>query len=487
MQPNIEISLTVRGGMESRISVPQNLKWIDEGHLRYIEYCENLLGSLVHVFMIRHTGFDATEVIVNLSNGVVENGIIYFTDYMVKVDDQMERYTGRHVIRPRGMFADRFVVGPDAEKVRNYQHIPTKKEPSWASSQAHDLIVQYRDRREDSYGPYKPFWNKFHSLSDSHGGAGVSPYSNWLGSPLGYQLRALEFYGEVCRSPLACMNSRGQTLRLDEQYWLGRTPQHELPQFNYRDEYDGWCPYEEWLLRYEAHDYTHLWRTIRAASELAHWNPFARKFLLWVWNDCTMWLLGKEGNTSTNSLFWSLMKLARTTAPNQTASWGGRGLYHVIRCFLTVKQYLSVREQNYFTNQFQKTLRHIANEYGVCHGTKSAGAWGQAVWDHFGDTEVARGFETQLLASVYEPLGLMDLLDKYNTTFPEEVPNWFEANNPVNNYGGELYPPYRALYVNRVSGYPSAEKLVEMSAGRNINGSSQDLDCHMNTAYQNEL
>ena len=98
MQPNIEISLTVRGGMESRISVPQNLKWIDEGHLRYIEYCENLLGSLVHVFMIRHTGFDATEVIVNLSNGVVENGIIYFTDYMVKVDDQMERYTGRHVI-----------------------------------------------------------------------------------------------------------------------------------------------------------------------------------------------------------------------------------------------------------------------------------------------------------------------------------------------------------------------------------------------------
>ncbi len=487
MKENIEISLKVRGGMETKIPVPQNLKWNNEGHLRYAEYCENILGNIVDVFLVRHTGFEALEVIVNLCNGVVNHGISYFTKFEVKVDDQVQTYSGRHVIRPRGMFAVRMVTGPDASRVEQYQHIPEKKEPSWAKTQALGQIVNYLERDEDSFGPYKPFWNKFHSLSDSHGGAGISPYSNWLGSHAGYQLRALEFYGEVCRSPIACLNARGETLRLNEEYWLGRTPQHELPQFNYRDDYDGWCDYEDWLLRYEAHDYTHLSRMIRAASELAHWNPFARKFLLWVWNDCTMWLLGNKGNMSTNPLFWSLSKLARSTKPNQTAPWAGRGIYHVIRCFLMVKKYLTVREQNYFTNLFSKTLLHVSNEYGVCHGTDSAGAWGQDVWNHFGDTFVARGFETQLLASIYEPLGVPELLDKYLTTFPEEVPNWFEANNPTNTFGGELYPPYRALYAERVSGYPDAETLLRVCEGREINGSSQDLDCHKPESYQDAL
>lgn len=484
MQPNIEISLTLRNGMESRISVP-NLKWNNEGHLRYAEYKENLLGNIVHVFLIRHSGYDATEVITNLCNGVDDNGVVYFTDYMVKVDKQVKRYTGRHVIRPRGMFAERFVVGPDANQVIQYHHIPTKKEPSWAANRAYDEIVKYNDRQEDSFGPYKPFWNKFHSLSDSHGGAGIAPHSNWLGSHLGYQLRALEFYGEVCRSPIACLNARGEAVRLDEQYWLGRTPQHELPQYNYRDEYDGWCPYEDWLLRYEAHDYTHLWRMIRAASELAHWNPFARLFLKWAWNDCTMWLIGKEGNKSSNRLFWSLTKLARTVKPHQTAWWAGRGLYHVIRCFLTAKPYLSIREQNYYTDLFRKSLRHACNEYGVCQGGNKG--WGSDVWDHFGDTLVARGFEVQLLATVYEELGLDDLMERFNKTFPTTVPNWFEANNPTNGYGGELYPPYQALYVTRVSGYKDANQLIAFSEGRGINGSSQDLDCHREAAYKDQL
>jgi len=485
LQMNVNVSMVLRNGFRDTFKLPTELSWKDEGHLKWAKTHSLLNGNNLHVYLIKHDGFDATEVIVNLSNGVQYNGVVYFSNLSIEVENERVDYTGRHVIRPRGMFAHRFVVGPDAERVRTYQHIPEKKEPSWAKTQALGKIVEYLERDKDSYGPYKPFWNQFHSLSDSHGGAGIAPYSEWLGSAPGYQLRALEFYGEVCRTPLACFSDRGTSLRLDEQYWLGRTPQHELPQYYYPGEYDGWCDYEDWLRQYEAHDYTHLWRTIRAASEHALYNPFARDFIKWVWNDCTMWLLGKKGNTSSNHLFWSLSKLARTSAPGKTASWAGRGMYHVIRCFLTVEPYLSVREKNYFRNLFTKSLRHVSNDYGVCYGKTSG--WGNDVWDHFGETTVARGFETQLLATIYEPLGLDDLLEKYLTTFPQEVPNWFEANNPTNGYGGEMYPPYRALYKNRVSGYASAYDLVVTSSQRGINGSSQDLDCHMKTAYQSEL
>ena len=486
MNTEILVNMTSREGHLDTFTLPRRLLWQEDFDMRWAEVHDILNKNNLHIFLIKHKGFDATEIIVNIANGVAGTGVCYFKSFNIYIDGEWKvSYEGNHVIRPRGMFAHRFVVGPDAEAVKEYEHIPTKKEPRWASSKAEKEVREYVEREEDFYGPYKPFWNKFHSLSDSHGGAGIAPYSKWLGSSNGYKLRALEFYGEVCRTPLACLDKEGVPQRMDEEYWLGRTPENELPEYYFPEEYDDWCSYEDWLRRYEAHDYTHLWRTIRAASELAPWNPFARRFLQWVWHDCKLWLLGRKGDRSNNNLFWSIHKLVATTESKQTAWWAGRGFYHVIRCFLATKPYLSEREANYFTNTFKKALRHVANEQGVCFGKTSG--WNEDVWKHFGDTTVSRGFETQLLASIYSELGVDDLLKKYQTTFPEEVPNWFESANPSNTYGEEMYVPYRALYKLRVSGYPDAKTLIEASEYRGINGASQDLDCHHPRAYYSAL
>tara|TARA_Y100000310_G_scaffold25756_1_gene24641 strand:- start:2591 stop:4093 length:1503 start_codon:yes stop_codon:yes gene_type:complete len=489
-QLQIIVNIISRKGRLDTFVLPQKLRWRKDSKMRWAEVHDILNRSEdknnLHVFLVKHKGFDATEIIVNLANGVANTGVCYFKTFSISVNGKEEiRYEGNHVIRPRGMFTHRFVIGPDAEIVREYKHIPTKKEPSWAPSKAEEEIRKYLERTEDSYGPYKPFWNKFHSLSDSHGGAGIAPYSKWFGSSNGYKLRALEFYGEVCRTPLACLDINGMPKMEDEAYWLGRTPQHELPQYHFPDDYDGWSSYENWLKSYEAHDYTHLWRTIRAASELAPWNPFARKFLQWVWHDCKLWLLGEKGDQSNNTLFWSLQKLLNLTEPQKTAWWAGRGFYHVIRCFLVTKPYLPRREVAYFTNIFRKSLYHVANEYGICFGQTNG--WNNDVRKHFGNATVSRGFETQLLASLYSELGVKSLLKKYQTTFPNEVPNWFESNNPSNTYGNEMYIPYQALYKLRVSGYSDAKALIKISGTRGVNGSSQDLDCHHPRSYYSAL
>lgn len=488
MNPTLSVDFVLKDGSGDSFTLPKSphkLNWISEPDIRWAEVHDLLSGNNLHVYLIHHDGFDATEVIVNISNGVANNGVCYFRSLTIIVDDQKVTYNGEHVIRPRGMFAHRFVVGPDAEAIREYKHLYKRRQPTWAPAKAKKDINKYLSREKDSFGPYKPFWNNFHSLSDSHGGAGIAPYSNWLGSSEGYKLRALEFYGEVCRTPIACFSKEGIPKRLDEKYWLGRTPKDELPQYNFPNDYTGWCPYEDWLLKYEAHDYTHLWRTIRAASELAPRNPFARRFLQWVWHDCKLWLQGNVGDQTNNSLFWSLDKLIKTTEPNQTAWWAGRGYYHVIRCFLATRAYLPRREVNYYNNLFSESLLYVANDYGVCFGKTSG--WNQGVWNYFGNVQVSRGFETQLLATVYAPLGLSTLLNKYQNTFPEEVPNWFEANDPSNGYKEEMYRPYRALYKMRISGYPDAAALIKASESRGINGASQDLDCHQPRSYYSDL
>jgi hypothetical protein len=476
---DIKVSMELRDGSREEYVLSGGLHWRKERYLRWTQKYKRLLGQALHITLTQHNNFDATEVVVSIANGFRNKGTKYFTNLKIEVDGEVREYSGKHMIRPRGIIAERFVTGPDADQVRDYKHIPEEWVPEWLPHKAKVAIDKYHNRSEDSYGPYKPFWNKFHTLSDSHGGAGIAPFSDWTKCKEGYQLRSLEFYGEVCRSPIACLKPRnGKPLQLNEKYWLGRTYQHELPQFNSWP--DNWCEYSEWLMHYQAHDYTHLWRMIRAAWQLAPYDPFARMFMKWVWNDCKMNLEGAAGNNDYNNLFWSLTKRMRSAEPNQGARWADRGFYHVIRCFLSVSPYIGRRERKKWRRLFIAAIRRVVTPDGVCLRDENVP---QHIFEVMGDVPLTRGFQAQLLASVYEELGLDDILANFRNTFPIWVPDYSETLNHSNHNGHEMYRPYNGMYNIGIFGYDSFEHFNAANESRGVNGASQDYDCTNPKSY----
>lgn len=470
---NIGIILTLRDGRTKEHTFGQRFRWKKEDNLRWSQKYKNILGQAVHVTLVQHNGFDATEVIVSITNGIPNQGVTYFTNLNIRVDEEVYELNGKHIIRPRGIIAKRFVVGPDAEKVKTYQHIPEGWVPYWLPKQAENSVENFSARTEDNYGPYKPFWNNFHKLADSHGGAGIAPYSDWVKCQAGYELRSLEFYGEVCRSPIACLKEKnGKPLFIDAVYWLGRTPEHELAEFD--DWPDDWCEYAQWLMSYRAHDHTHLWRMIRAAWQLAPYDPFARMFLQWAWHDCKMNLEGEAGDKQESKLYWSLKKKVANTRKGVGAWWADRGFYHIIRCFLSVSPYISKREVQKWHQMFRRSLMHVATPQGVCMATFDTD---DDAKQRLGNLPLARGFQVQLLASVYGELELHDLLYKLRESFPDGIPSWFETLNPNNKFEKEAYKPYTGLYKIGIYDYENFEDFVNANASRGINGSSQDFDC----------
>jgi len=470
--PNIRVFMRLRDGSEKEMSFSKRVRWTKEGHLKYTQKFTNFLNQALHITVTRHNGFDATEVVVSITNGFPNAGVTYFTNLGIVVDNSVYSLDGKHIIRPRGIIAKRFVVGPDAEKVKRYEHIPEGRHPEWLPDQASNAIDSYNSRTKDAHGPYKPFWNEFHALYDSHGGAGIAPFSNWVNCHAGHELRSLEMYGEVGRSPIACLKPKnGKPLFLDEPYWLGRTPENELKQFD--DWPDNWCEYSQWLMGYQAHDHTHLWRMIRAAAQLAHYDPFARMFLQWVWHDCTLSLTPGKSDYLNNRYFWSLKNKIAMTEPHVGADWAGRGLYHVIRCFLVAEPYVSSRQAYRWREQFKRAIMHTITRQGVCYSEFPP----EDIREKIGNVNASRGFQCQLLASVYEELGLDRALNALRKSFPENLPDWFETLNTNNKTEDSSYVPYVALYNDGIFGYDNFEEFDRAQVSRGVNGPSQDYDC----------
>jgi hypothetical protein len=185
-------------------------------------------------------------------------------------------------------------------------------------------------------------------------------------------------------------------------------------------------------------------------------------------------LLGRKGDSDANDLFWSLSKLIKTTPANQGAKWADRGFYHVIRCFLAVEPYLAPRERRTWRLRFITAIRHVVTKDGVCLRNDNPP---NHVVKIMGNVPVTRGFQAQLLASVYKELGLNDILEKFRETFPEWVPDYSETLNHTHHNGEEMYRPYNGLYNIGIFGYDNFEEFDQAQKGRGINGASQDYDC----------
>ena len=132
------------------------------------------------------------------------------------------------------------------------------------------------------------------------------------------------------------------------------------------------------------------------------------------------------------------------------------------------------REVRKWKRLFISVIRRLVTPDGVCHSHPEVPTH---ILPLTGDVPLTRGFQAQLLASVYEELGLHQELENFRATFPVWVPNHSETLNHSNHDGNEMYRPYNGLYSIGIFGYDNFEHFDAAQQGRRINGASQDYDC----------
>lgn len=401
--------------LEQRLLGPPQT-WVEEDRWRWSEERVLLAGVALLVWREQFDRADATRVTVALVNGVPGRGTAYFRGLQVEVEGKpVWRLEGQHCIVPRGILARRAFHGPDAARLMSWAMIRDRLPgwtPAWAGARCAEDLARLRTMQsgEHAVGPYRigdPIVRESSSLGGSHGGWKVAPYGGgslswYAGAIEGWQLAEEQFLRTMARSPIAILSPTDlQPYNPRVEYWLGRTIPHELPGF--RDAPDDWCEYGQFLFRFRPHSYSHLWRQVRDAAQLARYDAAARWFLLTSWHDCTLWL-ESGGAGSDNHLFWPLEKLVATTPPGQGAGWANRGFAHVVRCFLEAEPYLPQEQALSWRERLVGALRHvIVPGTGVAHANPRPDDLDPSI-----EPPTARAREVDLLGASFLPLGLVE-------------------------------------------------------------------------------
>ena len=413
--PPVRVRMVGRDEQVTEVTLDAEPDWTLEDRWRWSEERIPFAGTALFVWREQFEKTLATRVTVAVVNGIPGRGVVDFRELEVALGDRVVfELEGRHCIVPRGIFARRFFDGPDSARFVTWAIVRDRLPgwtPAWAAARCAEELSRLRKTvsGENTVGPYRigdPVVRESSSLNGSHGGWKIAPYGGgalswYAGAIEGWALAEEQFWRTVARSPIAILDAESlEPFNPKTEYWLGRTIQHELPGF--RALPDDWTDYGAFLHRFRPHDYTHLWRQIRDAAQLARYDIAARWFLLASWHDCTMWL-DSGGADSANSLFWPLEKLIAVAPAGEGAGWAGRGFAHVVRCFIEVEPYLPEEEARQWRERLAAALRHV-----IIPGTGVAHAYPrQDDLDPSLVPPVARAREIDLLGACFLPMGLV--------------------------------------------------------------------------------
>ncbi len=462
-------------------------------------------------------GVSATRVTVGAINGLQNAGPRYFERCTLRVGDQtLADIRGKHVILPRGALLRRTSVGPRATLLREWtyvqQNLPV---PEWAVAAAHKdtasrYALPFRNVRGEvvDLGPYNFFWtNK--GLEDSHGGWGVGPFhggpEDWLQCAAGRKNREAEFLLGFQR-PIWMLDDDFEPLELQVPYWMGRTLQHDPPQYQY--ELDDWCPYAETLARYRFADYTHLTRGMSGAAALAGWDVVARECLRAVLTDfktanSLTRVVGEDadgklelhpGALQKNPLLFPLWKKIETVN-GPTSSGGDRGLAHWLRLLRWCRPHFPAEELEPWEEGLRQLARGLADDYGVTYASTNP----RYLAEPGGPLTVpleppyCQTFHQQLVTYECQRFGGLDELGEKSARFlTPRPPAYFEVragkkSDTVKDRHSTAdarqqeklwsYEAYGNFTHDLLLGFNSPKAFVDEMRSRGVNGSSQDLDC----------
>jgi len=462
-------------------------------------------------------GVSATRITVGAINGLQNAGPRYFQRYAVRVGDQvLADIRGKHVILPRGALLRRTSVGPRATLLREWTYVQENRPvPDWAVAAAHKdtasrYALPFRNLRGEAVnlGPYNFFWtNK--GLEDSHGGWGVGPFhggpEDWLQCAAGRKNREAEMLLGFQR-PIWMLDDDFEPLELQVPYWMGRTLQHEPPQYQY--ELDEWCPYAATLARYKFADYTHLTRGTSGAAALAGWDVVAHECLGAVLNDfktanSLTRVVGEddEGNPilhpgalQKNALLFPLWKKIETVK-GPTSSGGDRGLAHWLRLLRWCRPYFPAEELEPWEEGLRQLVRGLADQYGVTYASTNP----RYLSEPGGPLTVpleppyCQTFHQQLVTYECQRFGGLDDIGEKGARFlTARPPAYFEVRpgkqsdtvrdrhstaDPRQEEKLWSYGAYGNFTHDLLMGFDSPKAFVAEMRSRGVNGSSQDIDC----------
>lgn len=516
--PDVTIRWRSRGASadETLIVFPRAKDWVVVDGRRHARVAHRLDDVAMIGFFEQVEGHDATRVTVAAINGLPDVGPRYFKRYSVHVGShELERVEGRHVILPRGALIRRAVVGPDAAAIRDWSYVQDDRPvPDWAPAKAaadtaKRYAFPYRDHKLDPVflGPYNFFWpNK--SLADSHGGWGIGPFhggpEDWLTCPEGRANREAEMLLEFQR-PIWMLDDEFQPFEPQCAYWMGRTQEHEPPQYQYT--LDDWCPYAELLSRYKFADHTHLSRGTSGAAALAEWDVFAFECLRAVLTDfktanSLRHYVGRDedgkpilhpGAAQPHPLQFPLWKKVET-ANGPTSRGGDRGLAHQLRLLRWCRPHFPAGELAPYEAGMRRFARRLADQYGVTH------AVADQPWLEDPNGQLSSPLNPPYAATFHQQLvtyemarfgGLTDLAHKGRQFLTPHPPSYFEVRrgrpadtvrdrhstaDPAQETPYYAYQAYGNLTHGVLLGYDDAATFLYEMGTRSLNGYSQDLD-----------
>lgn len=333
-----------------------------------------------------------------LENRFENAGCAYFEDLEVSFPGKPTiRHEGRHVIIPRGYLPIRL------RPADYWRHFVIPQEgPAFAESLCASSLSK-ASQHERILGPYTvadPVVKGTGSLNGSHAGWKIAPHrggrDSWTGGcASGMALAERWMLGTICRSPIALHTV------IETPYWLGRTIEHEPA--GYKDQPDSWCPYAQELYDYRPHDYTHMWRQVGDAAQMARVDQLGRYFLRASWFDCEQWMYNPVGDEDEdNDLFWTIKKLTDTAVPGVGHHQAGRGLAHIVRCLYEAAPWLEPARAEVCRQDLAAfAAKVVVPQTGVCHASL-----GPDVYNLLMEPPISRAREVDLLGVSLPWLGL---------------------------------------------------------------------------------
>lgn len=426
-------------------------------------------------------GLDATCVTVAAINGNEDRGCAYFESFKILDGPKtLEAIEGRHVILPRLGIVRRFYIGPEAKQLASWENVDDYRiGPAWGPSRAK---IQLKKKGRLVVGPYEFFW-KFRSLDNSHGGQGVGPFhgtaDDWATFPEGRRLREKEMLGEAQR-PFWLLGTM-----TPQPYWLGQTKEHYPKGF--RDEPDDWCSYAKDLAKVRAADHTHWSRSWAAADALAtHGDNFARDIMLAHWKDFKLAYDLDRGDSGESPLLTSLKAKIEDADGPTSASYGDRGLAHLLRFVRRMRDYVDPAE----IYPYEKALRALVLGLGDKHGVTMARTQGNGWTDEAGLTAPwTYTLHVQLCCHEFAEFGglgdVASWLRNFLTAAPPKAFEWRDDDAETcldrGHTEADGYKSYSTMIWGErdsvLRGFDSPKAFLDAMRGRGCNGSSQDLDC----------
>lgn len=405
---------------------------IDGSEVESVDNVQCELADLgVFSWQQRWPGFDASRITVAIINGFEGVGL-----RQPKIEIQVDGKTALHepncYMPPRQPLWERYYVGPDAARIRRWEHYREPAPvPAWLR-----LLCQKGAQslaKSSAYiGPYLcAHAAAGASLRDfaAVGGEGVGPYSNeWPRQCReGLAWKSDEWRAWANRARLARIDRETlDPITLRVPYWPGRNPVNEAE--GWRDitvipaNAASWAPA---LFNptnptgFAPPDISHLWRMISAASCVAFDDPAAQWYLTLVWADVASWL---DGDFAEHNLLQPIAQLMKG-ASDVGNSNGGRQLAHAIGCYLAAEPWLTPDKlvRPYTGGPWAGALEELVTHYaidanGITHAAPAtawpAGGGEQAEIAAGGLTDpICRVFEQDMLAARARDLGVTAVYD----------------------------------------------------------------------------